>query len=293
MANSSFDKIAFIAEGMILSGLKNMLGGEGFPEHSDATVQLDCLYVYADALVAGTMNRTEHGGLKLLEKILASPEPERCHVVVLGLGSVKSYGHYNYLVEPETGFPYHRLPINILALGLPDQNCLERWAALRHQALRNTFMLSIRQIRDEFAAHDGEKLREDAFWGSANRRIEFALSGNVTISQLLRIEDMAAWPGRLEQKIEENFHTFEAAGIEEDWPLFLNHLRLCIADYRHSINGLTQFPESATTITVPHLSDRLQDVLFCIDGVRKRIVLLVTTLNNWIAERKEGASCPA
>ena len=293
MANPSFRKIAIIAEDMILGSLKKMLGGEGLPEHSNATAQLDCLYVYADALVAGAMNRTEHGGLRRLEKILANPESERCHIVVLGLGSVTSYGHFNYLVEPETGFSYRRLPLNILALGSLDQTCLERWAALRHQSVRNTFMRSIRQIRDELAAHDGEKLREDAFWGSASRRIEFALSGNVTTSKLLRVEDMATWPGRLEQKIEENIHIFDAAGIEEDWPLFLNHLRQCTADYLQSITSLTQFPESATTTSVPCLSDGLQNVLLCIDEIRKRIVLLVTTLNNWIAERKEDVSCPA
>jgi FixJ family two-component response regulator len=103
--------IKIIADGAVLKALELALGGVEF--FGDYTEPSTSLVVYGESLTAGISRRSENGGLKRLQKVLANPRSVPINIAVLSFGSHPKTSTYGYLVTPPSPIRYFRLPTTL------------------------------------------------------------------------------------------------------------------------------------------------------------------------------------
>src|SRR5260370_23177884 len=105
------NEIQIIADGTLLEALKMRLGGVEFS--ANYTRSGAVLIVYAETLIAGETRRSESGGLKLLQKLLAQPSSAALDIIVLSFRSAEHHDRYGYLFSGSSPIRYNQLPADI------------------------------------------------------------------------------------------------------------------------------------------------------------------------------------
>ena len=131
MENIPHPQIKVIADGNILRMAEKLskaeeLEGEFIPA-------CDLLIVYAHALVPGATNRSQSGGLRKLQGLLAHPSSSMTQIVILGFLPASDYKRFNYLVDPESPCCFIQLP-GRLALTTNRITKTKAWQALARRA---------------------------------------------------------------------------------------------------------------------------------------------------------------
>ena len=85
-----------VAEEEFARVLAARFGGERLPD--DGTLAHEEVLVFADALF-GSSRRAEHGGLEILERIIADGRLVDCRVAVAGFLGSQEYGEYQYVLD--------------------------------------------------------------------------------------------------------------------------------------------------------------------------------------------------
>ena len=100
--------VVIVADGSVLEALKSSLNGlELVADHIETGA---ALVVYAETLTNETFHRSEDGGLKRLQRLLAHPTTEPVEIAVLSFRPVVSHRSYNYLLSASSPIRYVQIP---------------------------------------------------------------------------------------------------------------------------------------------------------------------------------------
>jgi CheY-like chemotaxis protein len=121
------DQIEIIADGSVLKALKLAMNGVEF---SGSCTRVDThLIVYADTLTSDARHRSERGGLRLLQKLLANPASKAVDITLLSFRVMGQNEGYDYLWSSDKPASYNLLPLTmpLPARSMPSK---KKWRTL-------------------------------------------------------------------------------------------------------------------------------------------------------------------
>ena len=100
--------IKIIADGTVLKALELAFDATEFS--GDHTEPGTTLVVYEHALISDVIRRSDKGGLKLLQKLLAHQASEPIEITVLSFSSPRKPSNFDYLLPPKSSLSFFRIP---------------------------------------------------------------------------------------------------------------------------------------------------------------------------------------